>query len=307
MYNSEIKKRYIKEKENSSTMPERFLERLFLRTKEFEERLGKDINSFTVYEITDFYKTINVSTLESLVNINSQLSLYVQWSLVENLVPDCQNHFVELNQEDLMKCINLVSLEKAIVSREKLYYWLGQMDNPSDAFVMLCLFEGIKGKSFCEIANLKMSDFYGNKVKLCTGREIAVSDKLIELAKETEQTYTYYPVGGSKETKLEDDGGFVIKRYYNCKSDVNAFQRGRRIYQKMSRVFGKNDLNEFMKPNSLVVSGMIDFINRRSKELGMKGEEYLFSKHVHEVGEKYVYDMNRLKVSFIRKYGEYLI
>lgn len=308
MYNAEIKKRYIEEKEKSTSMPEGFLERLFLRTKEFEEKLNKDINSFTVYEIVDFYKTINISTLESLININCNLSLYVQWSLVENLVPDCQNHFVELSHEDLMKCINLVGLEKAVVSREKLYYWLSQMDNPSDAFVMLCLFEGIKGKAFCEIGNLRMSDFSGNRVSLCTGREITVSDRLVELAKETDKTYTYYSIVNSKEYQLEDEG-FIIKRYKNCKSDVSEFQRGRRIYQKLSRNFANKDVKEFMKPNSLTVSGMIDFINSRSQELGMTAEEYLFSKEMHvlEVNEKYCYDMRRLRVSFITKYGEYLI
>lgn len=308
MYNAEIKKRYIEEKERTTSLPEGFLERLFLKTKEFEERLNKDISSFTVYEIVDFYKTINISTLESLININSNLSLYVQWSLVENLVPDCQNHFVELNNEDLIKCINLVGLGKAVVGKEKLYYWLGQMDNPSDAFVMLCLFEGIKGKAFCEIANLRMSDFSGNKVRLCTGREITVSDRLVELAKETNETYTYYSAANSKEYQLEDEG-FIIKMYKNCKSDVSEFQRGRRIYKKLFRSFTSKDVKEFMKPNSLTISGMIDFINSRSQELGITGEEYLFSKenYVLEVNEKYCYDMKRLRTSFVTKYGEYLI
>ena len=62
-----------------------------------------------------------------------------------------------------------------------------------------------------------------------------------------------------------------------------------------------------MKPNSLVESGKIDYINTRAKELGISGKDFLRSDYVDEVKDKYLYDASRFKVSFCRKYGEYLI
>lgn len=311
MYNEEIKKRYIQEKEATTSTPENYLERLFNKTKGFEGKLEKDVSSFTVYEIMDTYKTINSSSFETLLVMHNHLSLYTQWCLHENLVPDCQNHFVEIKNEALLNCINKVILEKAVITRKRLYFWLAQMDNPSDAFVMLCLFEGIKGQAFCEIANLRISDFSGNTVKLCTGRELTVSDKLIELAKLTDETYVYHTVSktNSKEYMLEDEG-YLIKKYHNCKDGANEEQRGRRIYKKLFRNFEeKLEVKDYMKSNSLITSGMIDFINTRAKELEITAKDYLFSKenHVLEVKERYGYDMKRLRKMFYAKYEEYLI
>ena len=304
MYNETIKKRYIEEKENSTSTPKDYLTRLFKKSESFEEKLDKDICCFTAYEIIDFYKTINISTMESLVVLNNHLSLYVQWSLQQNLVPDCQNHFDEINNDILIKCINITSLKKAIITRNTLYAWLSKLANPSDAFVMLCLFEGIKGKEFCEIAKLKMSDFSGNKVKLCTGRELTVSDKLVELAELTDKTMVYY--AEAKEYPLEEEG-YIIKRHHNGVDEISDFRRGRRIYYKLLRSFSNLGVAEYMKPNSLTESGKIDYINTRSKELGVSGKEFLFSDYIEEAEYRYVYDFKRLKVPFYRKYGEYLI
>lgn len=308
MYNESIKKRYIQEKENGTSTPEGYLNRLFEKTKYFEEKLNKDISCFTVYEITDFYKTINISSLESLIVTNSHLSLYTQWCLQQNLIPDCQNHFMEINNDILLKCVNTTILEKAIVTRETLNYWLGKLKNPSDAFVMICLFEGIKGNDFCEIANIKMSDFSGNKLKLCTGREMTISDDLIKLAEITNKTFEYRAINKYNEKiyPLEEEG-YVLKKFVNCKDDVTAYQRGRRIYHKLLRNFKELEVAQYMKPNSLMESGKIDYINRRAKEEGMSGIDYLNSEYVDEIKDKYDYDMRRLRVSFIRKYREYLI
>lgn len=308
MYNEDIKKRYIQEKESTTSTPDGYLTRLFKKSEVFETQLDKDVSCFTVYEILDFYKTINISTMESLVVLNNHLFLYTQWCLQHNLVPDCQNHYAEINNDAIKKCINIISFDKSIVTRETLYTWIGQIDNPSDAFIMLCLFEGIKGNDFCEIAQLKMSDFSGNKVKLCTGREITVSDKLLELAELTDNTMEYYPVNSNRGRVFQlEDEGYILKKYHNSQGKPTSYQRGRRIYQKLLRNFVHLNVSEFMKPNSLAESGKIDYINRRAQEEGMSGKEFLYSDFADEIYNKYEYDMKRLKLSFLRKYEEYLI
>ena len=67
-------------------------------------------------------------------------------------------------------------------------------------------------------------------------------------------------------------------------------------------------VSKWMRPNSLVDSGKIDFINTRSKELGITALEYIYDPEcVKEFDYRYEYDMTRLRVSFIKKYKEYLI
>ena len=121
MYNEDIKQRYILEKESTTSTPEGCLKKLFQKTSEYEKRLEKDISSFTVYEIIDFYKTFNTPSQGSLVVINSHLNLYTDWCLKQNLVSDYQNHFYEINHDILQTCINTLALKRSIISREELY------------------------------------------------------------------------------------------------------------------------------------------------------------------------------------------
>lgn len=307
MYNEEIKKRYIIEKESTTCTPKDYLSRQFNKIEEFEIRLNKDISCFTVYEIVDLYKTLNFASIESLTVLNSHFALYTDWCLRQNMVPDCQNHFMEITPDVVRSCVNTIALKKSIVTRETLYKWFNELQNPSDAFIMLALFEGIKGKEFCEIVNLKMSDFSGNKVKLCTGRELIVSDKLVELAKKTDETLEYYAVkAGSLKTYRLEDEGYIIKNFHNCESAVSDFQRGRRIYTKLIRSFEYLGVAEWMKPNSLVESGKIEYINTRSKELGITGKEFIYSEYASEIMHRYEYNMPRLRAPYYSKFGEYL-
>jgi len=310
MYNQSIKERYINEKESTTFTPEGYLPRLFNKTEEFESRYGKDVSSFTVYEIIDFYKTMNVSSLESLNVINSHLTLYVDWCLKQNMVDDCQNHFTELNNDMLFKCINKAAINKSIITKDTLYNWFTIIPNASDAFIMIALFEGIKGKEFCEIANLKYEDFDLERktVMLCTGRELTVSDKLIKIAKESFDSTDYYPVGGTTERKMPLlNEPYIVKNYPNCQVDISDFHKGRRIYRKLLRNFEFLGVAEWMKPNSLTESGKIDYINRRSEELSISGKDFIYSDYAKEIEDRYGYDMKRLRVSYIRKFGEHLV
>ena len=274
MYNEEVKKRYIVEKESTTLTPKDFLSRYFEKVQEFEMRFNKDVSCFTMYEIVDFYKTLNTASINSLTVLNSHFSLYTDWCLKQNMVPDCQNHFSEITHDILLTCINTMAMKKSIVTRETLYAWLGELLNASDAFIMLALFEGIRGVEFCEIANLKMSDFSGNKVRLCTGRELTVSNKLVEIAKDSNDTLTYYPIVDESERKLKfRDEDLIVKNFCNVKDTNDTYVIGRRIYRRLMRNFAYLGIEDWMKASSLIESGKIDFINRRSQELGMTGKE----------------------------------
>ena len=308
MYNSEIKCRYIEEKESTTGMTDGYLKRQFDKIEIFERRLDKDLCNFTVYEIIDVYKTLNLISIESLSVLNSHLSLYTQWCLCQNLVSDCQNHYAEMDRETLLGCINTAIFKKTIITRETLYQWMDNLVNPSDAFIMLALFEGISGENYCELANLKMSDFDGNKVKLCTGRELTVSSKLVDLAEKSNRETKYYAVGSAKGRTLNFlDENLIIKNVYNSKSDT-PYDKGKRIYHRMKRNFTALGVEKYMKPRALLDSGKIDYINRRSEELGITARDFIFTKeYADEVKSRFGFDLNHFKFNFIDKYKEYLV
>lgn len=306
MFNEEIKKRFIAERDKTVILPNNYLECQFNKVSYMEEELNKDVSNFTYYEIIEYYKLLNTSSADSLSVMNSQFSLYTQWCLQENLVKDNQNHFLEVTYENYKSCINKAIFDLSILKREVLDEWIEQLPNPKDKFVLLGLFEGLKGKDFCELAKLRLSDINGNRATLCTGRKVELSNKLISIIEECVEENTYYSISGKgvKTTTLIDNG-YIIKDYPNVKSNVSDFQIGRKIYNSVTRILNYFGVLEYMSANSVYESGKIDMINRRSRELGITGNEYVYSDYIKEVEEKY--NCNIVKNIYVLKYDGYLV
>ena len=241
MYNAEYKERFISDREAEAILSKGYLECQFEKVSSMEERLEKDVSNFTFYEIIEYYKLINTHSMNVLQVLNSQFSLYTQWCLQNNLVNDGQNHFLEMRLEDYDKCVNKVLFNLKVVDKNTVLNWVGQLQNPRDQFILLGLFEGIKGKDFCELANLKPEDVNGNIVKLCTGRTIEISNKLKHIIEECVEEAVYYSATGDrKKTMPLIDRGYIIKDYPNTKDDVSEFQRGRQIYNSTQRIMHSN-------------------------------------------------------------------
>lgn len=306
MYNEEYKRRFIEERKEEVVLPNNYLERQFNYVTETEEKLGKDISNFSFYEILEYYKMLNLSSTEVLEVMNSQFSNYTQWCLQQNLVKDGQNHFLEFKIEDFLKCVNKIVFNAKIIDYHTVLEWVEQLSNPRDQFILLGLFEGIKGKDFCELAKLRPEDVdtKNNVLSLCTGRQVKVSNKLINIIGNCITEKNYYSVTG-KNVKVMPlvNRGYVIKDYPNIKDDVSDFQNGRRIYNSLQRIVGYFGAS-VVTANAIVESGKIYAIKQRAKELKMDCKEFIYSEYIREIEDKF--GCTILKNRFILKYEGFL-
>ena len=305
-YNPEIKIQYIEEKSKEVIISNNYLECQFNKTSKMEEELDKDLSNFTVYEITEYYKMLNISSFDTLFVMNSQFSMYTQWCLQKSLVKDNQNHFLEMTLEHLKDCLNKALVNMKIVSRETILNWVDQLPNPKDQFVLLGLFEGLKGKDFCELSKLRPEDIKGNIATLCTGRDIELSDRLLKIISDCVAEDKYYSISGNG-TKVMPlvDKGYVIKDYPNARGDVSDFQLGRKVYNSITRILNYFDVLDFMTANSIAESGKLHMIKEKAKELNMSCKDYIYSNHITEVEKKY--NSKIVRSIYWLKYEDYLI
>ena len=305
-YNSELKIQYIKEKSNEVIVPNNYLECQFNKTSKMEEKLNKDLSNFTVYEIVEYYKMLNISSFDTLFVMNSQFSMYTQWCLQKSLVKDNQNHFLEMTLEHLKDCLNKALVNMKIVTKETVLNWVDQLPNPKDQFVLLGLFEGLKGKDFCELSKLRPEDIKGNTAILYTGRDIELSNRLLKIISDCVVEDKYYSItgNGTKVMPLVDKG-FVIKDYPNARGDVSDFQLGRKIYNSITRILNYFDVLNFMTANSIAESGKLHMIKERAKELGMSCKDYIYSNYIEEVEKKF--NNKIVRSIFWLKYEDYLV
>lgn len=309
MFNENIKTIFINEKMESTTLDNYFLGNLFKKTAPFEEELGKDICNFTTKEIENMYKTMDFRSFDSLIIVNAMLSQYVVWAMSEGMVNDSQNHFREFNRSRLTRYINKVVNRMLIVPRETVIGWCDRLHNPSDAFLILGLFEGIRGKGNIEFFSLEEDDIdpINKTIYIRTRNDrITVSEELcrfgIAAAKETE----YEGVSGDslRVIKLAPCKN-IIKPFPNWKDDATEPVKARRILGRTLRILNSigEEEGERYNPSTIVNSGMLDMIERGSEKFGISKIDYVRT-HLNEIERQY--NKKIVPSKFIYKFNDFL-
>ena len=305
-YNEDLKNRYLEEK-SKHIVTSNYIDVQFRKSAEMEYELDKDISNWTIYEITEYYKLLNITSFEILMCLNSIFAQYCQFCLENNLVRDNQNHFLECTREILANCINKAILDKKIIVKETVLKWVDELPNPKDQFILLSLFEFGKSKDFRDIVNARLQDLdEKNKRLKLLDRRVRVSSKLIGIIYDCKKESNYYSISGkgSKVMPLADYG-FIVKSYPNQNINLSDFQKGRNIYIACQRMFDYLGVGSYMSPNSVVESGKLHMIKERAGKLGITPMQYLYSEYIKEVEMQFGCTITRS--IYYKKYDEYLV
>ena len=303
-YNEDLKRRYLNEKEKLLAISSNYIDVQFRKASETEYELDKDVSNWTVYEIVEYYKILNMTSFESLICLNSIFSQYTQFCLENSLVKDNQNHYLECTKEILAGCINKAILDKRIVEKKTVLKWIEELPNPKDQFILLSLFEFGKSKDFKDIVYAKPEDVNGNKLKL-SERIVNISEELKDIINQCESEDSYYSITGNG-TKVMPliNYGYIVKSYPNQNMDLSDFQKGRNIYISCQRIFNYLGVGEWMSPNAISESGKLYMIKERAKELNISPMNYVYSSHINEVETQFGCSITRSV--YVKKYNEYL-
>mgnify|MGYP003294040789 CR=1 FL=1 len=224
MYNSVVKKRYLEFIQEEAPGTLLLVDRAFRQAEEYEISLGKDIYDWTMDEIIEYYQSKFCKTGNSLYNLNMLLKKYAQYCISNNMVNDAANHFAEIDSSIIYKvCTNSLAAKKRLLTKFDLNNIIKDLNNDSDKALILGIFEGILGDSKEELYYLSSKDIDGNKIKLCSGRIVPISDELIGYIKNAEEETEYVTTNKNGDlvtikTYAEDHG--VIKRAYNARPGV---------------------------------------------------------------------------------------
>ena len=303
MYNEEYKKKYLEEVVSSDKYKkgDGIISTYFNLSEDMETVLNKDIANFTLSEIIDFYKSICTTSELYLASINSQLSSYCNWNSKQGLSIDNQNHFEEIDRDILDSCIQKNLFKSQYVTKDELYAFIGsgKCTNVSDEFLMLAFFEGICGTAYEEVLNLYFTDIKGNVAELCTGRKLEVSDKFIEIARESAGTYVFHM--DNKDCPFDETDRRCFKRYRrNITQSNEKFVIIRRM-DKLRALFDCNAMNS----KYLMESGRLHMIKTYMKKHKCDVMTCLGDDVFREQMEMR-YGRLQSKLSYVRKFKELL-
>lgn len=282
-YNHEQKERFLAEREVSYQKIRLVMRTFFNTTREYEEALDKDCSNFTSSEILNMYSSCTTSSWEQLLNFNSQLKIYTAWCIRGGYVFDNQNHYEELDKNDMKDCLNWGLKDRMVITRDDLEKEIRSWPNISDQFLALAIFEGLGGKGYKDFYNLLPSQFEDNKVKL-EDRTLEVSTTLVERAKESAEEYQKYSMEGPLRNGYRMTDPSVIKDSANAFTDTEL-RNVRKIHRRLvhlektyGKAFGYTGLRN---------SGRIDMIKRLMAKDGTNDLRAIYDKYKDDIELRY--------------------
>ena len=341
-YNEDRKEAYIEYCKANKNIEYGVMERLFAYTRLFEERFGKDCCTFTDDQIATMYKEkdggVGFKSRERLANVHSQLKLYTTWCKESNSswVPDNINHYTEIKGGDLKNYVSKSIVEASIISRETLLAELNTLPNVCDRFTLLAIFEGICGPNKQELINLNLNDFFKKdnqwyvnlhydvvdrktqEIKETKERTIKVTNKLVDLAKDSAAQEYYISIRGNRDVSFSkgQDPNTVLKRMMVGADNETLSYLGmsRMIYSRISANLERINSNlNANKENRLYAASMISIMHSgilyMMKQIADENnismlDVYYNNDYIKEIDKQYDTNLIKTKAVFKRKYEE---
>lgn len=316
--NEDRKERYIKYRQElfgGEDTCERVVVNLFKEIERFEKEYNKDCADFLYPEIMNFYKYLGTYSVNTLMNLNSQLSNYTSWCINEHLVKDNQNHYSEIRPADLSSVVNPAKLRKQYLTRDDVLKICNTMPETRYKVMFLCLFEGIKGDQYREIYDLTRDDLRGNNMVYIKdrGKAIEVSPQLYHWMEQSVNdfettsehfrkgtiTHQFDPSERDKVVKIRKEGGIDLDEGDRAQKKITYL-----LSKALKEYTGDIDTRG-IKPTTFNDSGIVHFILERAKENYETPMQYFESPAaIREIKDRF--GRRIIRTIFLTGFGDYL-
>lgn len=286
MYNKLQKQRYIASLTESSKNK---IQAVFKRTAAYEEKLDLDCSNFTVQDILACFKQCNTSSINTLRNMKSALSVYTDWCREQNLLRDGINHYTEIGQPNLLACLCSTKVEKSYLSEDEVIFLVTQMENAFEKVAILLAYEGFLFANYDAAYMVSSDDIDGSFLKVGE-QEHKASPYLLEYIEEAEAADCYYlrQMGGNvKEMPFKPGGGPVFKQLYNAVREYNTMELRRFYFERLFRRIREYTGESFITIKKLNDSGRINELKRIMDAENAIDARKCFMKHKAELDAKY--------------------
>ena len=300
MFNAERKQQFLSEKEENAIVSKNLIN-AFESAAEIEKKLNKDMCEWTSEEIINFYRYLSTPYVQSLIQLHNALSNYATWCMINGLIKNNQNHYLEIRTEMLLKCVDTNTLVNTIITREKLFDDIKLLPNESDKFIMLGIFEGIP-ISDDVMKNVKVSDLHGNVLELSNGNSIDISNELIHYMMAANEE-TEYQAFGKREIFIPFVPSPTVIKYTinntsnNMTSTVVIGARFRRCIKFLEMPNGTTI-------KTLSESGRLDYMGVLADRYHVGMEETITIPEIRLIHEKR-YGKIQNQTTYLNTYGKF--
>lgn len=272
LYNGQLKREYIDAKYSTkATKSKETIYSQLNKMSKCEFELGKNIFDMDEEELNSTLKLLRCSTITSAINHINTFKNYIQFA---------KNSGVNNSKSMFLEKVVVAELADEIIDptkckrykRADILQAIKAFDNYTDAALLLCLFEGIKGDEFSEIFTLNVNNLmeevvngqekykvtlYNSKSKSKEKiRTIEISQELYYLLQRAHNQTEYISTTGTGRRTPYQESDYVFKKARKGKQD-NSKQLSRSFITRkfifFKDYFGNHDLDA----DDIVRSGMM--------------------------------------------------
>ena len=285
LYNSKEKIEFIQTIENDDVKMIYFY--IFLKSMSSEQLYNKDLYNVSLDQLALVMRNINHSTINNAINSKSRIISHITCAIQNGRRTNNTNPLVGTDGEWEKQFID--KSIKRFYSDLEIYELVESLLNAQDQALIQCIFEGIMGKTYSELINLRASDIDWDN-NLVTVREdednvrtVKVSDRCLRYLKNAYEQEYYFPENGGVEKKLIKNQDYIFKNTL-WKSTVYSTVSAQTLNKRLLAIRKAHDLDT-LRAKDIKDSGMIHmaYVLGKDKKAVEKDE---FTK----IGDKYNYN-----------------
>lgn len=273
-YNTDVKEKFLDSISNPlirvfTTYPLR-------KAKNTEEIYGKDLYDMTESQLEETIRDFTCTSLQAVQNYVTKVEEYIDWAIENGYRKGNINPLSSITDRNEW-CKNLVATSRNYYfTREDIIELMDQLVNETDKAVLLALFEGIKGKGFSEILNLKADDitekdnsYWVNLMDEDSERTIQISKLLADTLRNADKQTEYINKNGESlgdhrhSTSAFDNSPYIFKKTTRGKQGGNlTYTFVQRKFLMYKEVFGLDHL----KTKHITDSGIMHMANKLQED-----------------------------------------
>jgi len=303
MYNKNIKQEFI----NGNDYAEKtkvLLTNSFSNCENYEQKLGKDIYEMNINELEGLLKYVGHRTISRVIGLVSNIKVYSRWAYDKGYSQKPDSAFEHILSSDYYA--NFVSnTDVFYLTRNELLNYLEQTPDNSVKACMLAVFEGIGGRGYQELSNIRISDIFQNGEQWYVNlrndldgtirRKHPISNELKDYLFKANEATTFKGMNGRIKYSLIDSDYvfkyFISRRNVGMQKILLGSKSDAKLYETYLRYFrdGFNILKMGKKFSLKEVkySGMMHYLNEAL--MTQDDANLITGDTVDKIAERYIF------------------
>lgn len=296
-YNQEIKERFINSYKNDESRVA--VSNMMKKAAKTENVYNKDLYDMTLNEIDDVVSSLASSSQNAAYNKLLRIERYVDWAIKNGYRKSNINLLNSISGKREYAIKFVADRKNDFFTKDEIIDMMDSLVNDVDKAIFLGLFEGINGREFSELLNLKISDItiegsqgwakltnetLINGEIIVVDRKIPISDLLADTLKRAQEQTEYLNKNGDAEgddrhrTSDIETSEFIINK---MKRGVHGGRPNKSVMNRKFKEFKNVFGYRFLKADHIKKSGIMNMAH------DLQENEVLTEENLNKIAAHY--------------------